>query len=144
MNLTKHFTLEEMTFSEYAVRNEITNIPDAIIIGNLRDTCLMILEPLREAIGKPISITSGYRNPHLNKSIGGSVISQHCFGQAIDFKVSGISTEDLFQKIIELDLPFDQLIQEFDSWVHCSYRANPRKQKLRANKKGGKTIYEKL
>ena len=144
MNLTKHFTLEEMTFSEYAIRNELTNIPDAIIIGNLRDTCLMILEPLRDIIQKPIHINSGYRQPHLNKAIGGSVTSQHCFGQAVDFKVSGLSTEELFKKIIELDLPFDQLIQEFDSWVHCSYRANPRKQKLRAIKKGGKTIYEKV
>lgn len=144
MNLTENYTLEEMTFSEYAVRNGITNIPDALIIGALRDTCIMLLEPLREEIGQPIIITSGYRSRQLNTAIGGSKTSQHCFGQAVDIKVYEMATEDLFQKVIELDLPYDQIIQEFDSWVHLSYRKNPRKQKLRAKKKNGLTIYENV
>lgn len=146
MILTKHFTLEEMIFSEYAVRNNIDNKPSQEIINALRDTCIKVIEPLRIAINKPIKITSGYRSKELNKAIGGSKTSQHCFGQAVDIQVQGVATEDLFQKIIELKLPYDQLIQEFDSWVHCSYRENPRGEKLRAIKGGGKrkTIYEKL
>ena len=144
MILTKHFTLEEMIFSEYAVRNRVDNDPTLEIIDALRDTCIKVIEPLRIAIGKPIKITSGYRSKELNKLIGGSKTSQHCFGQAVDIQVQGISTEDLFQKIIELKLPYDQIIQEFDSWVHCSYRENPRGEKLRATKIKGKTIYEKL
>ena len=144
MILTKHFKLEEMIFSEYAVRNRVDNDPTLEIIDALRDTCIKVIEPLRIAIGKPIKITSGYRSKELNKLIGGSKTSQHCFGQAVDIQVQGISTEDLFQKIIELKLPYDQIIQEFDSWVHCSYRANPRGEKLRATKIKGKTIYEKL
>ena len=144
MILTKHFTLEEMIFSEYAVRNRVDNDPTLEIIDALRDTCIKVIEPLRIAIGKPIKITSGYRSKELNKLIGGSKTSQHCFGQAVDIQVQGISTEDLFQKIIELKLPYDQIIQEFDSWVHCSYRENPRGEKLTATKVKGKTIYEKL
>ena len=144
MILTKHFTLEEMIFSEYAVRNRVDNDPTLEIIDALRDTCIKVIEPLRIAIGKPIKITSGYRSKELNKLIGGSKTSQHCFGQAVDIQVQGISTEDLFQKIIELKLPYDQIIQEFDSWVYCSYRENPRGEKLRAIKLKGKTIYEKL
>ena len=144
MILTKHFTLEEMIFSEYAVRNRVDNDPTLEIIDALRDTCIKVIEPLRIAIDKPIKITSGYRSKELNKLIGGSKTSQHCLGQAVDIQVQGISTEDLFQKIIELKLPYDQIIQEFDSWVHCSYRENPRGEKLRATKIKGKTIYEKL
>ncbi len=144
MILTKHFRLEEMIFSEYAIRNNIDNTPNKDIINALRDTCIKVIEPLRIAIGKPIKITSGYRNKELNKAIGGSKTSQHCFGEAVDIQVQGIVTEDLFKKIIELKLPYDQIIQEFDSWVHISYRENPRGEKLRANKIKGKTIYEKL
>jgi len=145
MILTKHFTLEEMIFSEYAVRNNIDNKPSQEIINALRDTCIKVIEPLRIAIGKPIRITSGYRSKELNKAIsGGSKTSQHCLGQAVDMQVNGVATEDLFQKIIELKLPYDQIIQEFDSWVHCSYRENPRGEKLRATKIKGKTVYEKL
>ena len=144
MILTKHFKLEEMIFSEYAIRNNIDNTPSQDIIDALRDTCMKVIEPLRIGIGKPIKITSGYRSKELNKLIGGSKTSQHCLGQAVDIQVQGISTEDLFQKIIELKLPYDQIIQEFDSWVHCSYRENPRGEKLRAIKLKGKTIYEKL
>ena len=69
MILTKHFTLEEMIFSEYAVRNRVDNDPTLEIIDALRDTCIKVIEPLRIAIGKPIKITSGYRSKELNKLI---------------------------------------------------------------------------
>lgn len=144
MILTKHFKLEEMIFSEYAVRNNIDNKPSQEIINALRDTCIKILEPLRAELIVPIKITSGYRCEELNKLIGGSKTSQHCFGQAVDIQVQCMTAEELFQRIISMKLPFDQIIQEFDSWVHCSYRANPRGEKLRATKVKGKTIYEKL
>jgi uncharacterized protein YcbK (DUF882 family) len=144
MILTKHFKLEEMIFSEYAIRNNIDNTPSQEIINALRDTCIKVIEPLRIALNKPIKITSGYRSKELNKAIGGSKTSQHCFGEAVDLQVVGVSTEDLFQKIILMKLPYDQIIQEFNSWVHCSYRENPRREQLIAIKVKGKTIYEKL
>ena len=146
MILTKHFKLEEMIFSEYAVRNNIDNKPSQEIINALRDTCIKILEPLRAELIVPIKITSGYRCEELNKAIGGNLkpISQHTLGQAVDIQVQCMTAEELFQRIISMKLPFDQIIQEFDSWVHCSYRENPRGEKLRAIKLKGKTIYEKL
>lgn len=139
--MTTNFTLEELIFSGYATRNNIKNIPSPEVITALTDVCILILEPLRKAIGKPIRVNSGYRSPVLNKAIGGSKSSQHCLGQAVDIVVPGMLIEDLFQKIIALNLPFDQLIQEFGQWIHISYRANGRRQKLRALKKNGKTVY---
>ena len=141
MTITANFTLEELTYSDYATRNNIKNVPTAGIILGLTDTCTYILEPLRKAIKKPIRINSGYRSKSLNKAIGGSSSSQHCLGQAVDIIVPGMTVEELFQKIIDLKLPYDQIIQEFSTWIHVSYRANGRGQKLRAIKKGGKTVY---
>jgi len=143
MKLSNNFTLEELTISETAARQGIDNTPDADVVSNLTMLCGNILEPLRASLGgKPISITSGYRSPKTNEAIGGVATSQHCFGQAADIHVSGMTTEELFLFITEkTSLPFDQVIQEFNQWVHVSYRANPRGQKLRATHEDGKTVY---
>lgn len=79
MNLSEHFTLEEMTFSQTAVRNGISNQPGAAEIENLKALCANVLEPLRALAGRPLHINSGYRSAELNRRIGGAATSQHCF-----------------------------------------------------------------
>jgi hypothetical protein len=100
-------------------------------------------EPIREHLGKPIRVNSGYRSPAVNKRIGGALTSQHSLGEAIDLD---LHDRDLFEWIID-NVVFDQLIAEFPSqgkasWFHISYReGRNRKQVLVAIKKAGKTIY---
>ena len=142
MQLTTNFTLEEMVLSQTAIRQGIDNTPDAGTIENLRQLCVNVLEPFRALIGQPIHVDSGYRSVALNAAIGGVSTSQHCKGQAADIVVSGM-TVDLLVAIAR-DLPqYDQLIHEFDSWMHISY--NPfnvqRKEVLKATKVNGKTVY---
>jgi hypothetical protein len=137
-----------MSKSTTAIRLGIDNTPSDIVITNLLELCEHVLQPLRDHIGESIKISSGYRSPKLNKKIGGSATSQHCFGQAADISC-GERTAELFY-YIKNNLIFDQLIWEFgdDSnpdWVHVSYSSiKNRKQCLRAKKVKGKTIYENI
>ena len=147
MILSKNFTLQEFTKSVSAIRNDIDNSPNAEHIRNIQLLVKYVLQPLREALNKPIRITSGYRSEALNKAIKGSKKSQHCKGQAADlqFKVNGVmSNKMIWDKIIELDLPFDQMINEFDySWIHISYNHEyNRKAMLEAYKESGRTKYK--
>lgn len=114
MELTKHFTLKELTYSPTAIRKKIDNTPDNEQIGNLKALCENVLEPLRIKLDQPVRITSGYRGPKLNKVIGGAKTSQHMEGKAADIHVIGMTTEELFQYICA-NFKFDQCIQEFDS-----------------------------
>jgi len=142
MKLSQHFSLDEFAFSQTAVRLEIDNTPSEAVIKNLKYLCENCLEPLREIIDRPLKITSGYRCQQLNGLIGGSKNSQHITGHAADIKVKGINTELLFQTIIESKIIFDQVINEFSSWVHISFDINfNRMNILRAIKKNGKTVY---
>jgi uncharacterized protein YcbK (DUF882 family) len=140
MKLTEHFTLEEMTVSEYAARNGLKNDPSETAVQNLKVLCKTVLEPLRLIVQKPVIITSGYRSKTVNKAIGGSSTSQHVKGQAADFIVIGMTVEEVFDIIAER-LPYDQLIQEFGKWVHVSYAGKLRHEKLLAKSAGGKTKY---
>lgn len=121
----KYFSFQEFERSDTAVSIGIDNsIPDkaktniAALVDN-------VLDPLREAWGKPIMVTSGYRCPELNGKIkNASRTSQHMKGEAADISVgSPVDNRRLAQKLIDLKLPFDQLINEQDwQWVHVSYR----------------------
>ena len=147
MILSKNFTLQEFTKSVSAIRNDIDNSPNAEHIRNIQLLVKYVLQPLREGLNKPIRITSGYRSEALNKAIKGSKKSQHCKGQAADlqFKVNGVmSNKMIWDKIIELDLPFDQIINEFNySWIHISYNHEyNRKAMLEAYKESGRTKYK--
>lgn len=146
MNLTKDFTLEEMTRSEAATRHGFKEqyTPNEEVKSNLELLCENILQPLREKLGVKISVTSGYRCKRVNDAIGGSKTSQHVFGQAADIKVNGLSTMELCRKIKEFELPFDQLIEEFGQWVHVSFSPMSRRQILQATKKGRATKYAPL
>ena len=147
MILSKNFTLNEFTKSVSAIRNGIDNEPTKEHIRNIQLLVKFVLQPLREALGKPIRITSGYRSENLNKLIKGSKRSQHCRGQAADiqFKVDGVMDNKLiWEKVIELQLPFDQMINEFEfSWIHISYNhEHNRKSMLEAYKENGRTKYK--
>jgi uncharacterized protein YcbK (DUF882 family) len=143
MKLTEHFTLEEMTVSEYAARNGLKNTPSETAVQNLKILCKNVLEPLRLIVQKPVIITSGYRSKKVNEAIGGSTTSQHMKGQAADFIVIGMTVEEVFT-IVAKQLPFDQLIQEFGKWVHVSYAGKLRHEKLLARLVNGKTKYEQV
>lgn len=148
MLLSEHFTLDEFLVSQTALRLGIKNVPPPMAVQNMKKLCMNVLEPLRESLGYPIYISSGFRCQELNSLIGGSPNSQHTKGQAAD--ISAISNSELFYQAIKLDLPFDQLIWEFGSeerpaWVHISHTGNPRKEILRAWKdENGNTTYTKL
>lgn len=143
MNLSEHFTLEELTKSQTATRFEIKEQfkPNPFITENLQQLCVNILEPIRKKIGKEIIVNSGYRCVKLNRKIGGASNSQHINGEAVDITVKGVSNLELIKIIKELNLPFDQCIEEFHQWVHISYGPRNRKQYLTAIKDNGRTIY---
>ena len=130
----KYFTLKELTKSNEAKRNKINNVPTKQEEQNLVALVENILDPLREAYGKPIIVTSGYRCERLNKLVKGSKTSQHRLGQAADIRTIEDTKEEnkkLFDLIIELKLPFDQLINEYDfDWIHVSYSPRNRRQIL--------------
>lgn len=142
MNLTPHFTLEEFTRSQTAVRKGIRNAPDENQQAHLlRLACF--LETLRDRLSRcyskelPIIISSGFRSPELNKAIGGSATSAHLKGLAADITVPGIEPHDLAAFIAEkmVDIGYDQIINEFGRWVHVGLsETQPRFQLLVAIK----------
>ena len=147
MILSKNFALKEFTESVTAIRNSVDNSPTPEHIRNIQLLVKFVLQPPREALSKPIKVTSGYRSESLNKLIGGSKRSQHCKGQASDiqFRVDGVmDNKIIWDKVIELGLPFDQMINEFEySWIHISYNEeHNRKSLLEAYKENGRTKYK--
>jgi hypothetical protein len=144
IQFTPNFSLHELLTTEHRNFDNEQYNPPAEIIGNLRALCVNVLQPLRDALGTPLRINSGYRCPSLNKAIGGASNSQHMTGQAADVIDLIHGNESLFRKIKELNLPFDQLIDEFEfRWVHVSYDPKRnRRDVLQAKKDAtGKTVY---
>lgn len=131
MKLTQNFTLNELVYSETATSHNIDNRPSVPVISNLQALCTNILQPLRDALGCPIVITSGFRCAELNKRIGGAANSQHLYGQAADFIVPQKDLKEVF-KFIKAKLPYDQLLYEYnktDRWIHVSYRTDGKNRK---------------
>ena len=128
----KYFTITELSKSSTALEKGIDNTPNPDIIKNLVRLVERILDPLREKFGKPIIVNSGYRCPALNKAVGGSKTSHHVAGLAADITGGSVAKNKiLFSLIQELDLPFDQLIDEKNyKWIHVSFSEKPRKQIL--------------
>jgi hypothetical protein len=148
MNLSKNFTLNELTKSETATRLDIDNTPNDEHIESLRLLCENILQPVRDHFGKPVKISSGFRCPAVNQATGGSATSDHCKGQAVDFEIDGLPNPDVAQWIMD-NLDYTQLILEFytqgqpnSGWIHCSFDpSNLKNQELTAVKVAGKTQY---
>ena len=128
----KYFTIKELCKSSTAIQRKIDNTPNSEIVNNLEKLVEFILDPLREKYGKPIHVNSGYRCPALNKAVNGSKTSQHMSGLAADITAGSVAKNKiLFNLVQELNLPFDQLIDEKNfRWVHVSYSDKPRKQIL--------------
>ena len=138
MRLSKNFVLSEITRSNTAKRLGISNEPKKEHLKNLQRIITSIIQPMRDAIG-PIRISSGYRSPSLNRAISGSNKSQHTKGQALDlqfWKEGQMCNKEIYDWVIENDIEFDQMINEFDySWIHLSLKEEKnRKQVLIAYK----------
>ena len=137
MQLSKHFTLEEMEKSQTATRKGIKNKAGSGEIKNLGDLCYEILEPVRAKFDKPVTITSGYRSEELCEAIGSKKTSQHTTGNAVDFEIAGVSNLAIALWISN-HCNFDQLLLEYytgepsSGWCHVSYDSekNNRKQVL--------------
>jgi zinc D-Ala-D-Ala carboxypeptidase len=152
MKLSEHLALAEVIRSESAKRNGISNMPTPEHIENFKLLAENVFEPIRMNFRCPIHISSGYRSKELNASIGGSLTSQHCQGEAIDIDMDGTPhgvTNKMVFDFIKSSLEFDQLIWEFGTdenpdWVHVSYESTgkQRKQVLKAKRVAGKTVYE--
>ena len=129
----KYFSFEEFERSDTARRFAIDNrIPDKLK-NNVAALVDNVLDPLREAWGKPITVTSGYRCADLNRKVGGVSTSQHLKGEAADISVGDRkANRKLFELTKRLGLPFDQLIDESDcKWIHISYSPRHRRQVLK-------------
>lgn len=130
----KYFTIEELTHSDTAISKGIDNSPTMQEEQNLVALIENVLDPLREAYGRPLIVTSGFRCEKLNKAVKGSSTSQHRFGQAADIRSKEDTKSEnkkIFDLAQQLNLPFDQLIDEYDyNWVHISYSPRNRRQVL--------------
>ena len=148
MNLSKNFTLCELTKSQTAIRLGIDNTPSSQQIFHLQNLCENVLQKIRDRFEKPVIVSSGFRSIELCHAIGSSAKSQHAKGQAADIEVLNVDNKVLAEWI-KNNLIFDQLILEFykesdpqSGWIHISYvNDNPRKQSLKAYKDKGKTRY---
>lgn len=127
-----NFTIQELTASTTAAAKKINNDPTPEVAENLKQLVNNVLDPLRDAYGKPIRVNSGYRSPALNAAVKGSKTSQHMKGQAADITAgSKQENKKLFDLAQKLNLPFCQLIDEKNfSWVHISYDKNNVKRQI--------------
>jgi hypothetical protein len=137
MKLTSNFSLEELSHTDH---REFDNTPPADVIDNLKRLA-MILEQVRSLFnGSPVMINSAYRSLEVNRAVGSSDHSQHRFGCAADIRIPSQTPDMVVQTIIKANIPFDQLIREFDAWVHISVPTHeavaPRKQVLIIDKSG--------
>lgn len=125
MNLSANFTLEELTRSEVALRNGWDNTPPADAIDNLRRLAALLQQVKTQLGGKPVMVNSGYRCKQVNDAVGSKDTSQHLLGCAADIRVPGMTPTEVMDSLIFAKLPFDQIILEFDSWVHISVPNTP-------------------
>lgn len=121
--LSPHFSLAEMSMSATAARKGLDNTPPTDKIGNLTRLCKELLEPIREIVAKPITVTSGYRSAAVNAAVGGAIQSAHLSGFAADINCFSYGSSRQFATLLVKELQargikFDQLILEFNEWVH--------------------------
>lgn len=140
--LSAHFTLAEMTFSATAARKGIDNTAPPEIEARLVLTADR-MEQVRDLLGgNAIRVLSGYRSPAVNRAVGGSATSAHRTGHAVDFTCPGFGTSaQVAAHLAEHLTGYDQIIEEFGSWVHVGFGPGRRMQKLTARKVRGRTAY---
>jgi uncharacterized protein YcbK (DUF882 family) len=131
--MTPHFTLAELTHTDH---RSLDNTPNAAELANLQRLA-EFLETVKTTLGnKPIMINSAFRSKAVNDAVGSKDSSQHRQGLAADFRVPGMVPDAVVRAIIAANLPFDQIIREFDAWTHISISDKPRRQALIIDKQG--------
>ena len=133
MNLSPHFTLDELTHTDH---REIDNTPTQDEISNLQQLANFLEEVKTVLGGKPIMISSGFRCKALNDAVGSKDTSQHRTGFAADFRVPGMTPDEVVRAVVASGIGYDQIIREFDRWTHISVSDKPRKQALIIDKSG--------
>jgi zinc D-Ala-D-Ala carboxypeptidase len=137
MNLTLHFTLEELTFTDH---REFDNTPNEQELENLKRLSLFLEEVKKLLGGKAIMVNSAFRSEQVNAAVGSKDTSQHRKGCAADIRVPNMTPDEVVQAIINSDLEYDQCIREFDRWTHLSIPntvdEKPRKMSLIIDKQG--------
>ena len=137
MNLSPHFTLEELTITEH---REFDNTPDEAELANLKRLA-EFLEKVKEVLGgKPIMVNSAFRCKQVNDAVGSKDTSQHRVGCAADLRIPGMTPDEVVKAIIASGIGYDQVIREFDRWTHISVpnepNGTPRRQALIIDKQG--------
>ena len=140
MNLSENFTYDELTRSETAARHGFDNTPNEGEVDNLKRLAALLEEVKKAVGGKPVMINSGFRSKQTNDAVNSKDSSQHRLGCAADIRVPGMTPRQVVEACIEAQVPFDQIILEFDSWTHISVANTPdaalRGQKLIIDKQG--------
>ena len=131
--MTPHFTLAELTATSH---RQFDNTPNEKELANLQKLA-EFLEQVKTLLGgKPIMINSAFRSKAVNDSVGSKDTSQHRLGYAADIRVPGMTPDAVVRALIASDLPFDQVIREFDAWTHVSISPYPRRQALIIDRAG--------
>ena len=137
MNLTEHFTLEELTHTDH---REFDNNPNDAELENIKRLA-EFLEQVKTVLGgKPIMVNSAFRSKQVNDAVGSKDTSQHRIGCAADIRVPSMTPDEVVRAVIASNLGYDQIIREFDRWTHISVPNQagglPRKQALIIDKQG--------
>ena len=136
MNLSEHFSLDEATYSETAIRMHINNQPDERQLENMKSAANQ-LEAVRNVTGA-LRVNSWLRLPDVNVAVGGSKVSSHMDGWAIDCSSTAHTPYELCQIVLKNNIKFDQCIHEFGKWMHLSFAPEMRQQSLTIYKPEGK------
>jgi uncharacterized protein YcbK (DUF882 family) len=131
--MTPHFSLAELTATSH---RQFDNTPNEKELANLQKLAEFLEQVKTLLDGKPIMINSAFRSKQVNDSVGSKDTSQHRLGYAADFKVPGMTPDQVVRAIIASDLQFDQIIREFDAWTHISISPSPRRQALIIDRAG--------
>ena len=131
--MTPHFTLAELTATSH---REFDNTPNETELANLQKLAEFLEEVKTLLDGKPIMINSAFRSKQVNDSVGSKDTSQHRLGYAADIRVPGMTPDQVVRALVASDLPFDQVIREFDAWTHVSISPSPRRQALIIDRAG--------
>ena len=137
MQLTEHFTLDELTHTDH---RELDNTPNEAETANIQRLAEFLEEVKTLLGGKPIMVNSAFRSKAVNDAVGSKDTSQHRLGCAADIRVPGMTPDQVVRAVIASDLGYDQVIREFDRWTHISIpneaARSPRKQALIIDKQG--------
>ena len=154
MKISKNFSYEEVTHSDTAIRRGLDNTPGTKEVIALVSLIQICMQKIRDHYGRVVTCTSGFRSVETSEAVGSSGRSQHCRGQAMDWKILGLDNMEVLSTVPKIVPTFDQLILEFynenlginSGWIHLSYNGvgENREQVLRSFRKDGETVYEPL